>query len=57
MSCSVLQCVAVCSSKLQCVAVAHIRHMKWLLQCVAVCCSGVHQTYEMAVAVCGGMLQ
>ena len=33
-SCSVLQCVAVCSSVLQCVAVCSS-----MLQCVAVCCS------------------
>ena len=38
---TVLQCVAVCCSVLQCVAVSRavLRSLKTVLQCVAVCCS------------------
>jgi len=50
-SCSVLQCVAVCCSVLQCVAVCCS-----VLQCVAVCCS-VLQCVAVCVAECCGALQ
>jgi len=48
LSCSVLQCVAVCCSMLQCVAVLHCNAMCCsVLQCVALCCSVLQ-----CVAVC-----
>ena len=43
-SCSVLQCVAVCCSVMTCVVVRCI-----VLQCVAVCCSVVHSWQCVAV--------
>jgi len=55
---SVLQCVAVCCSVLQCVVVSHVAHMNIdiyifaytvccsVLQCVAVCCSVLCRAHE-----------
>jgi len=48
---SVLQCVAVCCSVLQCVAV-ECMYLLSVLQCVAVCCSVLQ-----CVAVCCSVLQ